>query len=84
MVLWGIGMGAQESIMRAQVATMVTSDKRGSAYGIFNTGYGLFWFLGSAVMGILYDKHVVLLVAFSVIAQLCAIPVLLTARRKLK
>lgn len=83
MAVWGIGMGAQESIMRAQVATMVTSDKRGSAYGIFNTGYGLFWFLGSALMGILYDKHVFYLVAFSVIAQLAAIPVLLIARRKL-
>lgn len=84
MAVWGIGMGAQESIMRAAVATMVTSNKRGSAYGIFNTGYGLFWFLGSALMGILYDKHVFYLVAFSVFAQLAAIPVLLVARKKLK
>jgi len=84
MAVWGIGMGAQESIMRAQVATMVASDKRGSAYGIFNTGYGLFWFLGSALMGILYDKHVFYLVAFSIVAQLAAIPVLLIARKKLK
>lgn len=83
MVIWGIGMGAQESIMRAQVATMVTSEKRGSAYGIFNTGYGLFWFIGSALMGILYDKSIFLLVAFSVIAQLAAIPVLVYARKKL-
>lgn len=83
MAIWGIGMGAQESIMRAQVATMVTSDKRGSAYGIFNTGYGLFWFLGSALMGILYDRSIALLVAFSVVAQLSAIPVLLLARKRL-
>ncbi len=83
MAIWGIGMGAQESIMRAQVATMVTSQKRGSAYGIFNTGYGLFWFLGSALMGILYDKSIPLLVAFSVLAQLSAIPVLVYARKKL-
>jgi MFS family permease len=84
MVIWGIGMGAQESIMRAQVAVMVTSDKRGSAYGIFNTGYGFFWFIGSALMGILYDKSIFLLVAFSVIAQLAAIPVLVWARKKLR
>ncbi|MFH1876163.1 MAG: MFS transporter [Candidatus Omnitrophota bacterium] len=44
MALWGIGMGAQESIMRAAIADMVPSVRRGSAYGIFNTGYGLFWF----------------------------------------
>ena len=84
MVIWGIGMGAQESIMRAQVATMVVSDKRGSAYGIFNTGYGFFWFIGSALMGILYDKSIFLLVAFSVIAQLAAIPVLVYAQKKLR
>ena len=51
MVLWGIGMGAHESVMRAAVAGMVQRDKRATAYGIFNTGYGLFWFLGSFLMG---------------------------------
>ena len=48
MILWGVGMGAQESIMRAAVAGMVPVSKRGTAYGLFNTGYGIFWFLGSA------------------------------------
>jgi MFS family permease len=83
MVAWGIGMGAQESIMRAQVATMVTPNKRGSAYGIFNTGYGLFWFLGSAAMGMLYDRSVFFIVIFSIIMQLLAIPALLGAKRML-
>ena len=73
MVLWGIGMGAQESIMRAAVAEMVSADKRGSAYGIFNAGYGLFWFAGSATMGILYNLHINAVVAFSVGAQIAAI-----------
>jgi MFS family permease len=40
MTLWGIGMGAQESILKAAVARLVPADKRGSASGIFNTGYG--------------------------------------------
>ncbi len=40
MTLWGIGMGAQESILKAAVAQLVPADKRGSAYAIFNTGYG--------------------------------------------
>lgn len=77
MVLWGIGMGAQESIMRATIANMVSVDKRGSAYGIFNTGYGIFWFLGSALMGILYDISITSLIAFSVVAQLSSIPLFL-------
>ncbi len=41
MALWGIGMGAQESILRAAIARMVRADRRGSAYGLFDAGYGL-------------------------------------------
>lgn len=40
MVLWGIGTGAQESILKAVVAGMVPPERRGSGYGVFNTGYG--------------------------------------------
>ncbi|EKQ69541.1 nitrate/nitrite transporter [Leptolyngbyaceae cyanobacterium JSC-12] len=36
MILWGIGMGAQESILKAVIAGMVPPERRGSAYGIFN------------------------------------------------
>lgn len=81
MVLWGIGMGAQESIMKAAVAGIVPPERRGSAYGIFNTGYGLAWFAGSALMGILYDFSLPALVVFSVLIQLAAIPVLFFVSR---
>lgn len=81
MALWGVGLGAQESIMRAAVAAMVPADRRGSAYGIFNTGYGLSWFAGSVAMGVLYSRSLALLVGFSVVAQVGAIPLLLWARR---
>ncbi len=66
-VLWGVGMGAQESVMRAAVAGMAPSDKRGTAFGIFNTGFGVFWFAGSLAMGILYDTSRLWLVIFSVV-----------------
>jgi MFS family permease len=72
--LWGVGLGAQESILRAAVAGMVPADKRGSAYGIFNTGFGLAWFAGSALMGLLYDVSLPTLVAFAIVAQLLAAP----------
>lgn len=75
MALWGVGMGAQESIMRAAVADMVSADRRGAAYGVLNAGYGLSWFLGSALMGILYDRALGALVGFSVVMQLASIPV---------
>jgi MFS family permease len=82
--LWGIGMGAQESIMRAAIANMVSVNKRGTAYGVFNAGYGLFWFLGSAVIGILYDISIPMLIIFSVIAQLISIPLFMMTKKYLR
>ncbi|MDF0643976.1 MAG: hypothetical protein P0111_08085 [Nitrospira sp.] len=63
--------------MRAAIAGMVSADRRGSAYGVFNTGFGIFWFLGSATMGWLYDLSVPMLVAFSLGAQMLAVVLLL-------
>ena len=82
MALWGVGMGAQESIMRAAIAEMVPMNKRSTAYGIFNAGFGLFWFLGSALMGILYDISVPSLIVFSVVMQLASIPFFISIRKK--
>ena len=82
MVLWGIGMGAQESIMRAAIAEMVPANRRGSAYGVFNTGYGVAWFLGSACMGFLYDISIFSLILFSVVMQVASIPLLLACNRE--
>lgn len=79
--LWGVGMGAQESIMRAAIADMVSQDKRGSAYGVFNAGYGLFWFLGSALMGVFYDISIPALIIFSVVTQLASVPFFIIAKR---
>jgi MFS family permease len=83
MVLWGIGMGAQESIMRAAVTGMVAQQRRGTAYGVFNTGYGLAWFLGSALMGVLYDLSLPALIVFSVGAQALSLPLLIGVARRL-
>lgn len=77
MVLWGIGLGAQESIMRAVVANLIHKANRGTAYGIMNIWFGVFWFLGSAAMGFLYDTSLVGLVIFSFGFQLLSIPFLL-------
>jgi MFS family permease len=73
MVLWGIGMGAQESILKAEIAEMIPPERRGTAFGTFNTAYGLFWFAGSAMMGYLYDFSVKGLIIFSVATQLIAV-----------
>ncbi len=69
MVLWGIGLGAQESVMKAAVVGMVAPQARGFAFGLFTAVYGLAWFLGSTLMGVLYDFSLPGLVTFSVATQ---------------
>ncbi|HXY48375.1 MAG TPA: MFS transporter [Terriglobales bacterium] len=81
--LWGLGMGVHESIIPAAVATMVPQQRRPSAYGIFTAGYGVFWFIGSVIIGRLYDISVPALIIFSVVAQMVAIPLFLNVRKQL-
>jgi MFS family permease len=82
--LWGLGMGVHESIIPAAVAGMVPAQRRASAYGLFTTGYGVFWFLGSVLMGFLYGISLPWLVAFSVLAELTAIPLFWLVRRQFR
>ena len=71
-VLWGIGMGAQESILKAAVATMVPKRSRATGYGIFECCFGTAWFLGSWLLGVLYDQSLTAMVIVSVVVQLLA------------
>ncbi|HEY5393306.1 MAG TPA: MFS transporter, partial [Hanamia sp.] len=77
MIVWGIGMGAQESVLKAAVAELIPPYKRGTAFGVFNAGFGIFWFLGSVALGYLYDYSIHDLVAFSVITQGIAVLILI-------
>ena len=72
--LWGVGMGAQESILKAAVAGMVPKASRATGYGIFEGAFGLFWFLGSWLLGVLYDLSIPAMIVVSVAAQFAAIP----------
>ena len=75
--LWGVGMGAQESILKAAVTSMVPKNCRATGYGIFECSFGVFWFLGSWLMGVLYDINIYTMIALSVLTQLAAIPLYL-------
>src|SRR5256885_673430 len=81
MALWGLGMGVHESIIPAAVTTMVPQQRRASAYGIFTGVYGVFWFLGSVIIGRLYDVSLPALLVFSVAAQLVATPIFIVVKR---
>lgn len=80
--LWGLGMGVHESIIPAAVAPMVSPNRRASAYGLFTGAYGIAWFLGSIVIGALFNVSLIVVVAFSMVAELAAIPLILIVRRR--
>jgi MFS family permease len=75
-IAWGVGMGVQESIIPAAVANLVPRVRRPSAFGTFTGVYGVAWFAGSVLIGVLYTRAVSIAVVFCVATQLCAIPLL--------
>lgn len=77
LMLWGAVIGEQETIMRAAIPSLVAFEERGTAYGLFNGIYGLAWFLGSTVMGAIYDFSLGGVIAFAVMLELIALGVLL-------
>ncbi len=79
--LWGVGMGAQESILKAAVTSVVPKTSRATGYGISECSFGAFWFLGSWLMGVLYDASIPAMIAVSVAAQLAAIPLYIASAK---
>jgi predicted MFS family arabinose efflux permease len=78
---WGAALGVENSVLTAGVAHLVAEHSRARAYGIFSAVFGIAWFLGSALLGALYDISIPLLVAVSVLTELAAlIPFVLATR----
>jgi MFS family permease len=80
-VVWAIGLGAHDTILGAAIAEMVPAGRRATAYGVYNAGFGLAWFAGSLVLGILYDISIAGLVVFAISTQLAAVPLLYLTMR---
>jgi len=81
-ICWGVGMGAQESVMRAVIGSMAPRDRRGTAFGLFHTIFGVAWFIGSALLGIIYDHSVIGVAVLSLVLQLLALPILFAVMSK--
>lgn len=81
-ILWGIGMGAQESILKAVISNLVSKDKRATAYGIFYTVFGVAWFLGSMVVGALYEVNILYIVLLSSFIEASAVVLLMIFNKK--
>ncbi len=80
---WAAGLGAQDACLRSGIASVVSMNKRGSAFGAFNGVYGVMWFLGSLAMGLLYSRSLLGLALFGVAFQLAAAILFFTLRNKL-
>jgi len=79
---WGVGTGAQDSIMRATVARLAPQRRRGTAFGIMNGVYGIAWFVGSVLLGVLYDRSVGAVALASAMLQAVAIPIFFWLARR--
>lgn len=72
-IIWGIVMGIHETIMRAAIADLIPLERRGTAYGIFNTVYGLSMFIGGTSIGFLYEISLSYVVTFVVIIEIISL-----------
>lgn len=74
--LWGIGMATQTALFRSALAHLIVPQQRSSGYGIFGVVFGLAWFLGSSLLGVLYDINLVFCAITSLVLQMLSLPVL--------
>ena len=82
-LLWGAGLGIQESTLRATVADLVEPDRRSTAYGIFAAIVGIATAGGGVIAGALYGVSIPALIGATVLIQVVAVVMfaLLAARR---
>jgi MFS family permease len=81
LLLWGIGYAVQDTLLKALVAQMMPEGRRSLAFGLFYTGYGVGWLVGSTVTGLVYERSVPGVILFSIGVQLASVPIFLLASR---
>ncbi len=81
-IIWGIVMGAHETVMKSAIADLTPLKKRGTGYGIFNAAYGLAIFIGSAAAGLLYEYSIPAVIIISIVVELTAIPLFFIMRKE--
>ncbi|MDD5174777.1 MAG: MFS transporter, partial [Candidatus Omnitrophica bacterium] len=80
---WGVVMGIHETIMRSAIADITSLAKRGTGYGMFNAAYGLAVFLGSALLGFLYDRSLSFVIIAIIAIELIAFVPFFMMRREI-
>ncbi|MEM0006952.1 MAG: MFS transporter [Candidatus Bathyarchaeia archaeon] len=83
---FGLVLGMQESIYRAAVSGFAPISLRGTAYGIFNTAYGVGMLTGGAVYGLMAELKIPYLavIIYVLLTQAAAVVLLINAYSKTK
>ncbi len=78
-IFYGIVLGMQESVYRAAVSYYVPKESRGTAYGVFNTVYGVGFLLSGAVFGLFLDTGagILYIVSYTILMQALALSCLI-------
>lgn len=84
MPLCGFSYAIQDTLLKAVIAGHLPKNKRSLAFGLYYTGYGLGWLLGSIVAGLLYEHSLIAISIFTAFMQLSSIPIFLFASYKEK
>jgi len=71
-LVWGVGIGMYETVLRAAIADFTGADLRGQTYGVLNAIFGTAWFIGSVVMGVLYEVSIDHIIGYVLIVELAA------------
>jgi predicted MFS family arabinose efflux permease len=82
MLMWAVGYATEDTLLSAIVAGELPEGKRSLAFGLFYTGYGVGWLVGSVTTGLLYDQSLPAMIGFAVAVQLASLPLFVLAARK--
>lgn len=85
-IMFGLVFGMQESIYRAAVSKLTPISSRGTAYGIFNTAYGIGFMISGAVYGLAIDYNIpfIFILIYVLLMQIPAIVSLLNIHQEKK
>lgn len=81
LMLWGIGYATQDTLLKAVIAGVLPEGKRNLAFGLFYTGYGSGWLIGSIATGMLYEHSLTALIIFCMAVQWASLPVFVMAQK---
>ena len=73
-VIFGLYVGISETVQRAIIPKYVTSELRGTSYGLYSVVTGVCFFVSNITFGFIWDFYDInMAVAYSLSLSLCAI-----------